>query len=65
MDMQRDDIFILTALSRANIELVYFQGFPSLELVNPQQVFSISPYGMFYFPRHRHFPVWDVLLSPT
>ena len=35
--------------------MVYFhQSFPSLELVSPQQVFTISLCGVFYFPWHRH-----------
>ena len=34
--------------------VVYFQSFPSVELVSPQQVFSISLCGVFYFPLHRH-----------
>ena len=41
-------------MTYANIGVVYFESVPSLELVSPQQVFSISMCGVFYFPCHRH-----------
>ena len=35
-----------------------FKGFSYLESVSPQQFFSISQHGIFYFPWHRHQVEW-------